>query len=239
MSQKVLELVQQRFVDAVLETGSSFGDEWADVRPDVVADVARFLKDDPAADMRMLVDITAVDWSHYDRARPLALDAERRFSVVYHFYSLTHHHRLRLKAFVGGAEPVVPSITSVYRTANWWERLVWDFYGVRFTGHPELKRILTYEEFKGHPLRKDYPVHLRQPLTSETDVKDLVRGPGPGKSTKHTPFSQRPGARPNTRSDAYDYAQATQRPPVNCADNATAADEAAPPARDSTRWPIW
>jgi NADH-quinone oxidoreductase subunit C len=92
----------------------------------------------------------------------------------------------------------------VYRTANWWERLVFDFIGVRFDGHPHLRRILTYDEFQGHPLRKDYPVHLRQPLTPERNVRDLVRGPGPGESTKHSPFSQRPGSRPNTRSDAYD-----------------------------------
>lgn len=204
MSQKVLDIVQERFGDAVLQAGTSFGDEWAEVRPDAVLEIARFLKDDPTCDMKMLVDITAVDWAHYDKDRPLELDAPRRFSVVYHFNSLTHHHRLRLKAFVGGENPIVPSITSVYRTANWWERLVWDFYGVRFDAHPDLKRILTYEEFKGHPLRKDYPIHLRQPLTSETDVKDLVRGPGPGNSRNKSPFHQRPGHRKNTRSDAYD-----------------------------------
>lgn len=204
MSQKVLELVKERFQDAVLDAGSMHGDDWLEVRPDAVRDIARFLKDDPATDMKLLVDITAVDWLHYDKKKPLELDAPRRFAVVYHFNSLTFHHRLRLKAYVGGTEPTVTSITGVYRTADWWERLVWDFYGVRFSGHPDLKRILTYEEFQGHPLHKDYPIHKRQPLTSETDVKDLVRGPGPGKSTKHAPFSQRPGARPNTRSDAYD-----------------------------------
>lgn len=204
MSQKVLELVQERFADAVLDTGSSFGDEWAEVRPESVLPIARYLKDDPSCDMKLLVDITAVDWAHYDKENLLELDAPRRFSVVYHFTSLTHHHRLRLKAYVGGDDLVVPSITPVYRTANWWERLVWDFYGVRFEGHPELKRILTYEEFKGHPLRKDYPIHLRQPLTSEAGVQDLVRGPGPGKSRNHAPFHQRPGHRKNTRSDAYD-----------------------------------
>ena len=204
MSQKVLELVKERFGDAVLQSGSLHGDEWAEVRPESVAEISAFLKTDPAAAMNMLMDVTAVDYLHFDRSRPLELDDPRRFAVVYHFNSLTHHHRLRLKVYVGGSEPVVPSITPLYRTANWWERMVWDMYGVRFSGHPELKRILTYEEFKGHALRKDYPVHLRQPLTTETDVKDLVRGPGPGESVKHAPFSQRPGARPHTRSDAYD-----------------------------------
>ena len=161
MSQKVLEQVKARFGDAVVASGSDFGDDWVEVRPDVIEQVAQFLKHDPACDMKMLVDVTGVDWAHYDKARPLALDDARRFSVVYHYYSLTLHHRLRVKTFVGGAEPTVPSICGVYRTANWWERLVWDFYGVRFTGHPELKRILTYEEFKGHPLRKDFVLAAR------------------------------------------------------------------------------
>lgn len=204
MSQKVLDLVTERFADAIVESGTSFGDEWAEIKPEFVHEIARFLKDDPACDMKMLVDITAVDWAHYNKDRPLELDDARRFSVVYHFNSLTHHHRLRLKTFVGGDQPIVPSITSVYRTANWWERLVWDFYGVRFDSHPELKRILTYEEFKGHPLRKDYPIHLRQPLTSETEHKDLVRGPGPNNTRERAPFHQRPGHRKNSRSDAYD-----------------------------------
>jgi hypothetical protein len=81
---------------------------------------------------------------------------------------------------------------------------VWDFYGVRFDGHPDMRRILTWEGFVGHPLRKDYPIHHRQTLTPERGVQDLVRGPGPGLSTVHAPASQRPGARPNTRSDSYD-----------------------------------
>lgn len=205
MSQQVLDLLKSRFPEAVLETGAQHGDEWARVQAGALVDVVTWLKTDPATAMNMLVDVTAVDYLHYDPEHPLALDAEGRFEVVYHFNSLTHLKRVCLKVRVGGpGELVVPSLTALYRTADWWERLVWDFYGIRFGGHPDMRRILLYEEFKGHPLRKDYPIHLRQPLTPEKDVKDLVRGPGPGASAKHSPFSQRPGARPGSRSDAYD-----------------------------------
>ena len=204
MSQKALDLLQARFPDAVLKTGSMHGNEWALVKGSHIAEMAAFLKNDPALDMKLLCDITAVDFLHYDPAHPLALDDAQRFEVNYQFASITTLQRVRLKVRVGGDHMNVPTLCTVYRAADWWERLVFDFYGVKFEGHPHLRRILTYDEFKGHPLRKDYPVHLRQPLTPERNVQDLVRGPGPGISEKHSPFSQRPGARPNTRSDSYD-----------------------------------
>jgi NADH-quinone oxidoreductase subunit C len=83
---------------------------------------------------------------------------------VYHFYSLTHKHRLRLVVPLDDADGAVDSLTPLWAGANWLEREVWDMFGIRFNGHPDLKRILMYEEFEGHPLRKDYPVNKRQPL---------------------------------------------------------------------------
>lgn len=89
---------------------------------------------------------------------------EYRFDAVYHFYSSVHNHRLRVRVPLTAADPVVDSLTGLWEAANWFEREVWDMFGIRFTGHPNLKRILMYDEFIGHPLRKDYPVRKRQPL---------------------------------------------------------------------------
>ena len=102
----------------------------------------------------MLIDITAVDY----------LDSrEPRFDVVYQLLSLTHHHRLCLKISADEAKPEVESIRSLWEGANFLEREVWDMYGITFRGHGDLRRILMYDEFVGHPLRKDYPLRAKQP----------------------------------------------------------------------------
>ena len=97
------------------------------------------------------------------QAGPVSCD-DGSFEVVYHLYSSTRHHRLRVKVPLAEAEPAVDSLTGLWASADWFEREAWDMFGVRFLGHPNLKRLLMYEAFKGHPLRKDYPVRKRQPL---------------------------------------------------------------------------
>ncbi len=104
-------------------------------------------------------------WPGPPPAEPVGPAArEVRFVVVYHFYSLQHKHRLRLMVPAAEADAELDSLTSLWAGANWLEREVWDMFGIRFRGHPDLRRILMYEEFEGHPLRKDYPVNKRQPL---------------------------------------------------------------------------
>ncbi len=117
------------------------------------------LRDDPETRFDRLVDLTAVDY----------LGRTPRFEVVYQLHSLTHGHALRVKVPVTDDDPVVPTASGVWKAALWAEREVWDMYGVRFAGHPDLRRILMYPEFVGHPLRKDYPVRQRQPLVPERD----------------------------------------------------------------------
>jgi NADH-quinone oxidoreductase subunit C len=140
--------------EALLETHAQHGDATARVEAARIEQVARLLRDEPGLDFEMLTDLTCVDW----------LGEEPRFEVVYHFYSVARNHRVRIKARVREEAPELASLVPLYPSANWMEREVWDLYGVRFTGHPDLRRLLLYDEFEGHPLRKDYPKEKRQPL---------------------------------------------------------------------------
>jgi len=126
---------------------------------DGVLEALRALRDDPTLAFDVLCDLTAVDY----------LGRTPRFEVVYELNSLTHHHRVRLKAGVPGDDAQIASATPLWNAALWAEREVWDLFGIRFVGHPDLRRILMYPEFDGHPLRKDYPVNKRQPLVPERD----------------------------------------------------------------------
>ena len=110
-----------------------------------IVEVARHLKE--REDFRYCVDVTAVDWKK----------REPRFDVVYHFYSFSKNDRIRVKCGVADGQEV-PSIAEVFLSANWSERETWDMFGIRFAGHPDLRRILTWEGFHGHPLRKDFPL---------------------------------------------------------------------------------
>jgi NADH-quinone oxidoreductase subunit C len=124
----------------------AFGDLALQVTLAGLVGLVEFLKSDPTCRFTTLVDITAVDFP----------DRERRFEVVYHFLSMHQNQRIRLKVRVGETE-MVPSIVTVHPSANWFEREVFDMFGILFSGHPDLRRILTDYGFRGHPLRKDFP----------------------------------------------------------------------------------
>jgi NADH-quinone oxidoreductase subunit C len=148
------KLLIETYPDAVIDVSFPQGDATAAIRPEFLAKVIDFLKNDPRLMFDVLVDITAID---YPEQKP-------RFTVVYHLLSLSFNRRLRLKAAADDGEPGLDSLTPWWGSANWLEREVWDMFGILFKGHPDLKRILMYEEFQGHPLRKDYPINKRQPL---------------------------------------------------------------------------
>ncbi len=156
-----LEKVQEQFAKDIIEAHAFRGDETALVRSESYKKIAKFLKDTPELDFNFLIDLTAVDYLFYAGGR---VQREHRFEVVCHFYSLKHNHRIRLKVPVYENNLVVDTLSDVWPGANWYEREVWDMYGIKFNGHPNLKRILMYEEFQGHALRKDYPFNKRQPL---------------------------------------------------------------------------
>ncbi len=123
------------------------GELTVEVRADAVARVLKFLRDDQNCQFKLLVDVCGVDYP--ERAE--------RFDVVYHLLSPVHNQRVRIRLKTDGEIPV-PTVTGVYSSAGWFEREVWDMYGVMFADHPDLRRILTDYGFEGHPLRKDFPL---------------------------------------------------------------------------------
>ena len=185
-SSSLIGSVTDRFPEAVSASHSYRDDATIVLRRESLLEVARFLKEDPALRMNYLMDLTAVDYSAFgNRPAPAFFTSsgvsvrpslqipdenpwpgppEGRFAVVYHFYSTAHKHRLRLVVPLNEDDAQLDSLTSLWPGANWLEREVWDMFGIDFRGHPNLKRILMYEGFEGHPLRKDYPVKKRQPL---------------------------------------------------------------------------
>jgi NADH-quinone oxidoreductase subunit C len=132
--------------EAVLSSAVAFGELTLEVAPSQLEALVEFLRSDSACRFSSLVDITAVD--HPERAE--------RFDVVYHFLSMYQNHRIRLKLAVG-EEEMVPSLVAIHPSANWFEREVFDMFGILFSGHPDLRRILTDYGFRGFPLRKDFP----------------------------------------------------------------------------------
>src|ERR1700692_4939230 len=155
----ILARLRGRLGARVLETHDHHGDHTAVVARDGIIDALTFCRDDALLRFDMLMDLTAVDYLKF----PGREDGPR-FDVVYHLYSVDHNHRLRLKVPVEQDDASVPTASSVWPIANWPERGVSDRSGIRFEGHPDLRRLLMYEEFVGHALRKDYPINRRQPL---------------------------------------------------------------------------
>ncbi|MGI5861426.1 MAG: NADH-quinone oxidoreductase subunit C [Myxococcales bacterium] len=168
-----LERLRDRLAEKVLSTYSTEqGDDFALVNPAALRAIAQFCKEDPELDLRMFVSMCVVD-------RLLLPEAEPRFELVYQLrQGREPWKKLHLKVRLPEGKPEVDSVQPIWKGADWWERYAWDFYGIRFTGHPDLRRILMYEELEGHPLRKDYPLRGRQPLVEQRGFEDLIRGPG-------------------------------------------------------------
>ena len=155
MSTSYIDRIKSKYSRIIIDSHNFRGEQTITVNKESVLELFKFLRDDPELDFKFLMDLTAVDYLNRK---------DTRFEVVYHFYSLKHNGRLRIKIPVGEDDCTVNSVSSLWKTANWYEREVWDLYGIKFDDHPDMRRILLYEEFKGHPLRKDYPINKRQPL---------------------------------------------------------------------------
>ena len=182
MSEFALQRVAERFPEAIVQGYSYLGDETLVVKREHLVEVARFCKEDPELELKLPLSVTAVDY----------IDEKPRFELVYTLYSITKKHRLRIKVRVSEEDCSAPSTIEVWRGMDFWERYCWDMYGIRFTGRGPMKRLWMYEEFEGHPLRKDYPIRGRQPLIPEAQFEQPApRGPGPG-----------PGSPPASRSNS-------------------------------------
>ena len=149
-----LERLQQRFAASDGDATLSLGVLVLKIVPEQLIDAVRKLKSEFGFDL--LLDITAVDWP----------SETPRFEIVYHFYSTTDHVRVRVKTRVSDADPTVDSLVPFYGSARFMERECHDMYGIAFRGNSDLRPILLYEGFVGHPLRKDYPKEREQPLVN-------------------------------------------------------------------------
>jgi NADH-quinone oxidoreductase subunit C len=200
MSKLVLEKLVAKFGADILETHSDFGDDTALVSPEKWRSIGEYLRNDPALDFDMLVDLCGVDY-------PERGATGGRLEVVLHLYSIGRRHRVRIKTRVGdedmeGAE--LETLTAIWAGANWFEREVYDMSGVTFRGHPDLRRILMYPEFVGHPLLKDYPANKAQPLVpyrSEIEAGVPLDKLAPFRDDEGMSFGRRGPGRPATEEE--------------------------------------
>ena len=163
-ARKITALLKQKFPNAVLDFHSHRLDETVVIKRDSLDKVCRFLRYDSRCAFEIMIDITAVDG--------LEKNMTPRFEVVYHFKSLTHASRIRLKVPLEEDDCRIASISHIWKSADWYERECFDMFGIIFEGHPNLKRILMYEEFEGYPLRKDYPIDKQQPLMELKEIEE-------------------------------------------------------------------
>ncbi len=148
---ELVQSIRSKIAKQIVGYHAYCGDETLIVRREGLAEVMKTLKDE--FQFEMLMDLSVVDF----------LGQQPRFEVVYHLNSLSHNARLRVKVPLQEGEEV-DSVTPLWQIANWLEREAWDMFGVKFTNHPDLRRLLMYDEFVGHPLTKDYPINKRQPI---------------------------------------------------------------------------
>ena len=165
---KIVTQLQDSIKDCIIAVRDRFGTSELEISAVRIEQVVRFLRDDPGLDYNMLVDLLGVDYLEYPD------NAGNRFSVVYHLKSLKYGNRISLRVRLPGVDPSVPTISNLYKNANWLEREVYDQYGINFFGHNNMRRLLNHHQFVGHPLRKDYPIAQRQPLSTSDSLLDQM-----------------------------------------------------------------
>ena len=162
----LLKDIKPQLGKSLVKSEITLGELSITVKPETIHEIMTVLRDSKYCHFKQLMDITAVDWP----------ERTPRFDVVYHLLSLNHNVRIRVKAEVG-EETIIQSISGVFSTANWFEREVWDMYGLYFNDHPDLRRILTDYGFDGHPLRKDFPLTGHVEVRYDEEQKRVVYEP--------------------------------------------------------------
>ncbi|MEM8945572.1 MAG: NADH-quinone oxidoreductase subunit C [Planctomycetota bacterium] len=165
--QAFVDQLKQKFGDKIADANFENIDPWIVVTPDGLVDVCKYLRDEPSLAFDYLNSITGVDYLHTDEKKAAKAGWDPHMEVVYHLFSMKHKHSLVLKVMLPrwkddqeGVIPELASVSSVWSTADWHERELYDLSGVKFTDHPNLRRILCPEDWVGHPMRKDYEMPL-------------------------------------------------------------------------------
>ncbi|MDH3639871.1 MAG: NADH-quinone oxidoreductase subunit C, partial [Gammaproteobacteria bacterium] len=174
-NEAILARLQRLAEDAVQNSTESFGELTIEVSPDDFLDLAVKLRDDLTLRFEQLIDLCGVDYQTFGHQAPNTLGSQRkRFAAVYHLLSVTHNHRLRVRVYVEGEPPIMPSAVEIWNSANWYEREAFDLFGIVFEGHSDLRRILTDYGFIGHPFRKDFPLSGHVEMRYDPDKGRVV-----------------------------------------------------------------
>jgi NADH-quinone oxidoreductase subunit C len=170
----LVETVKSALGTRIAAISETLGEATLVVKPDDLVETMIILRDDSALRFEQLMDVCGVDYSDYGDGQYQG----PRFAVVYHLVSLTHNQRLRVRVFTADDElPVIASVVNVWPSANWFERETFDLYGIIFTGHPDLRRILTDYGFIGHPFRKDFPLSGNVEMRYDPDQQRVIYQP--------------------------------------------------------------
>jgi len=164
--------VREHFANRITDSYVDNGELTITVNPDQLIDVCQDLRDDAAFACDLLIDCCGVDYSEYGNNWQ-----GPRFAAVYHLLSVQLNHRIRVKVFVDGEPPIVPSVINIWNAVNWFEREAFDLYGIIFEGHPDLRRILTDYGFVGHPFRKDFPLSGNVEMRYDPEKQRVIYQP--------------------------------------------------------------
>jgi NADH/F420H2 dehydrogenase subunit C len=160
INMSIIDFINQNYPNTVIKSHSEYGDETVFVDKKDIFEFLKFLKTNPKHPFDLMLDVCGVDY----------IGESPRFEVVYHLYSMKTKARIRIRVKLAEDDLTIPSAMSIWEACDWFEREAYEMFGIVFEGHPNLKRLLTWEAFEGYPLRKDYPIDKRQPIPEPIEL---------------------------------------------------------------------